>query len=214
MEKQIAFVKTAWSEYYQGGQVFGRHAYIRKEGEGHEACNFLPNKGSQYLAYIPPIDKKFRPPQPKEKEGWLIIFSAYHGNESLTIVGWYRNASFKDEYEIRPEYRGKEPFQLTPKGDRFKYCVSADAGHLILPEQRNVVISGTHFRRTPIIYIEGVGKKGKWRREFSKLAKSLVEKKQIDNPDIPKIALNFPDPEKRKAVEKAAVSYVLKFLKR
>lgn len=215
MEKRIAFVKTAWSEYYRGGQVFGRYAYISEGGEGHEVCNFLHDKGGQYLAYIPPIGKKLRPPQPKEKDGWLIIFvSAYRGNGSLTVVGWYRNASFKDEYEIRPEYRGKEPFQLTPKGDELIYCVSADTGQLVLPEQRNVIVSGTHFRRTPIIYIEGVGKKEKWRREFSKLAKSLVEKKQLDNPDVPKIALSFPDPEKRKAVEEAAVSHVTKFLKR
>lgn len=215
MEERIAFVKTAWSEYYQGGQVFGRFAYINEEGEGHDACNFLPTKDGTYLAYIPPIGIKLRPPQPKKKDEWLVIFvSAYRGNGPLTVVGWYRNANFEDEYKIRPEYSQEDPFQLTPKGDRFIYCISARSAELIPPEQRIVIVSGSHFRRTPVIYIEGTEKKEKWRREFSELARRLVEEDRPDNPDIPMLALSFPDPELRKAVEEAAISCVKRFLKR
>lgn len=215
VEKRIAFVKTAWSEYYQGGQVFGRYAYINEEGEGHEACNFLPDQNGKYLAYIPPIGKKFRPPQPNQKEGWLTIFvSAYRGNGPLTVVGWYRNARFEDEYKVRPEYEKRKPFQHTPKGDEFVYCVSAESAHLVLPSQRNITVSGAHFRRSPVIYVEGVGKKDEWRRDFAKLSKKIVSKKTTDNPDVPKLGLSFPDLKKRKEVEEAAISHVIKYLKK
>ena len=44
-----------------------------------------------------------RPPQPKESENWLVIFvAARDGNGPLTVVGWYDNASFENEYTDSP----------------------------------------------------------------------------------------------------------------
>jgi len=112
MVERIAFVKTGWSEEYSGGPVVGRHAHISEFKEAHERFNFLKAPNKQFYAYLPPIGRNFRPPQPQETSDWLVIFvSARNGNGPLTVVGWYEHATFEREYQERPEYESGQNFE-------------------------------------------------------------------------------------------------------
>ncbi|WP_459873755.1 protein NO VEIN domain-containing protein [Endothiovibrio diazotrophicus] len=211
MHKRIAFVKTGWSDHYEGGPVLGRHAHVQEYDEAHERFNFLKNSDGRYYGYLPPIGKKERPPQPKEKENWLLVFvSARNGSGPLTVVGWYEHAIFHEEYLERPEYSELEGFELDVHGGEYGYCLSADAAHLIPTSSRKETVSGDHFKRTPVLYVRGNGKDDEWRNELAEFAESLVAKKKAVESRPPK--LSFPDPKKRKLVEEAAIKAAMKFL--
>ena len=103
MNEQIAFVKIGWSDYYQGDRVIGRHAHICEYEEAHERFNFLRASDGLFYGSLPPIGPNRRPPQPKKRENWLVIFvAARNGNGPLTIIGWYNNATFERDYLDRP----------------------------------------------------------------------------------------------------------------
>lgn len=174
MVDRIAFVKTGWSEEYAGGCVVGRHAYISESGDAHERFNFLEAPDQQFYACIPPIGRKFQPPQPREANDWLIIFvSARNGNGPLTVVGWYEQAIFEREYQQRPEYEFGD-FRTDVHGNQYVYCISSSSAHLIPVENRNITVPGDHFRRTPIIYAIGNGQDDEWREELAILAEEIV----------------------------------------
>src|SRR5216683_2353302 len=120
---KIAFVKTAWSDLYEGEQVRGRHRYLRGRGAGHEKYNCMPGLDGVYYGYVPPIGRKERPPQPSDRNNWLVMFvAAREGSGPLTIVGWYADASFTEEYRPRPEYP-QSGFETDDEGNQFLYCV-------------------------------------------------------------------------------------------
>lgn len=215
MAERIAFVKTGWSEEYAGGPVLGRHSHIKEFSEAHEALNFLPDMSGTHYAYVPPIGEEFRPPQPSISTGWLVVFvSAKDGSGPLTIIGWYKNASFLSDYEPRPDYGRGHLVPKTPSGKPYIYCLSAPSGHLVDLEHRTVQISGAHFRRAPIVYVKGVGKDDEWRKELAALAERLVAAwpRSTDSARKPKIV--FPDAEHRRKVEEAAVEFVKQYLTR
>ncbi|MCG8337655.1 MAG: DUF3883 domain-containing protein [Proteobacteria bacterium] len=208
MPDRIAFVKTGWSEDYKGGPVAGRHTYISEFKEAHERFNFLKGPHNKYYAFLPPIGPKYRPPQPKNQNDWLVIFvSAKNGNGPLTVVGWYEDATFERDYQKRPEYKLKRDFETSIDGEEFIYCVSADLAQLIPMETRNIIVPSDHFKRTPIIYAKGNGKDDPWRQEFAKLATTIINNSKGSSPKT-----KFPDSKHRKAVEKAAVDKAIEFL--
>lgn len=175
MVDRIAFVKTGWSEKYAGGKVVGRHAYISEFGDAHEQFNFLEAPDKRFYACIPPIGRKFQPPQPQEANDWLIIFvSARNGNGPLTVVGWYEQATFEREYQQRPEYESGHDFKTDVHGNKYVYCISSSSDQLITVENRNTTVPGDHFRRTPIIYARGNGQDDEWREELAILAEEIV----------------------------------------
>lgn len=212
MHERIAFVKTGWSDEYQGGPVFGRYAHIEKFDEAHERFNFRKAADGNYYGYLPPIGKQQRPPQPKVGEGWLLIFiSARNGNGPLTIVGWYENATLHPEYLDRPEYTTEPDFETDINGENFGYCISTDTAYLIPVASRTQTISGDHFKRSPIIYVRGNGKSDAWRKELANIAERLILNPPEDiDKSPPKIS--FPDPEHRKQVELASIKAAQKYL--
>ncbi len=142
MHSRIAFVKTGWSDEYQGGPVLGRYAHIAQHKEAHERFNFLQTADGHYYGYLPPIGKKERPPQPRITDCWLLIFvSARKGNGPLTVVGWYEDAHLYPEYSDRPEYTTESDFESDVHGGKFGYCISAAVAHLIPSAERSQVIS-------------------------------------------------------------------------
>ncbi|AJQ95515.1 DUF3883 domain-containing protein [Gynuella sunshinyii] len=214
MIERIAFVKTGWSEEYAGGPVVGRHAHISEFEEAHERFNFLQAPTQKFYAYLPPIGRNFRPPQPKETNGWLVIFvSARNGNGPLTVVGWYENALFEREYQERPEYDSGNDFETDVDGNNYVYCVRATTAHLIPVANRRIVVSGDHFKRTPIIYARGNGQDDEWRQELAVIAEEIVADSGLE--DLPELRpiFNFPDAEHRKKVEQAAIEKAIKYLK-
>lgn len=213
MRDKIAFVKTGWSESYQGEPVLGRHAHISKYKEAHERFNFL-NVGGLFYGYLPPIGRNYRPPQPKDNQGWLVIFvAARNGNGPLTVVGWYDNATFEREYCDRPEYESEVDFETDVDGGNYGYCVSAPIGNLIPPIDRKISVPGDHFKRTPILYVKGNGSNEKWRQELAKLAVKIV-KSEPENGNKKNPTLVFPDKEHKDKVEKAAIEAAFDFLEK
>jgi hypothetical protein len=209
MSDRIAFVKTGWSDYYRGGPVVGRHNHIKEYDEAHECLNFLASSNGSMYAYIPPIGEEFRPPQPKISTGWLVVFvAAKNGSGPLTIVGWYQNATFNSEYEKRSQNAG-EIVPARPNGEEYRYCLKAHDAHLIPPEDREIKISGAHFRRAPIIYVRGNNKDDEWRSEFAALALKLIsgpsEEKQRKRKTV--------DADHNKKVENAAIKVAMKLYK-
>jgi hypothetical protein len=214
MHDKIAFVKTGWSDDYQGGPVLGRrYAHIAQFDEGHERFNFLRTSDGLFYGYLPPIGKQERPPQPKVKGGWLLIFvSARKGNGPLTVVGWYENATLHSEYSDRPEYSTQPDFENDVRGGKFRYCISADTANLIPVASRTQTVSGDHFKRSPVIYVQGNGKNDAWRRDFANLAENLVDNPLPEKDGVPP-KLAFPNPEHRKMVELASIEAAMAFLK-
>lgn len=212
MRKRIAFVKTGWSDSYQGDPVVGRHAHISEYEEAHERFNFLRAKDGRLYGYLPPIGSNHRPPQPKERENWLVIFvAARNGNGPLTVVGWYDNAVFERDYTDRPEYQSANDFETDVQGNNYIYCVSSDNGNLIPVSSRNITVSGDHFKRTPIVYARGNGPDDGWRQELAKLAEEIVKSGTTNLPSG-NSSLIFPDQEHRDKVEKVSIEEAIRFL--
>lgn len=206
MTNQIAFVKTGWSDYYCGGPVYGRHKHIEKFDEAYECLNFLPSKQGNWYAYIPPIGKDKRPPQPSKNEDWLVVFvAARNGDGPLTIVGWYKKAKFEPGYLERPKLKN-ETVPLAPNGKSYLYCIHSKNAYLIEPEDRNTEISGEHFRRAPIIYVSGNGKNEPWRKELSDLALEITYEKRFDKQSRKKSI----DAEHNQKIEKGAIETIIK----
>lgn len=214
MRDKIAFVKTGWSDEYQGEAVLGRYAHIAEFDEAHERFNFRRTADKRFYGYLPPIGKAQRAPQPSDKDGWLLIFvSARKGTGPLTVVGWYEDAILHSEYSERPEYSTEPDFELDVHGAKFGYCISADRAHLIPVASRTQTISGDHFKRSPIVYARGNGKDEFWRRELASLAEELVDSSFADTEEPPP-RLSFPDQEHRKKVEQAAIDAAMRFLQK
>lgn len=210
--ERIAFVKTGWGTHYAGEIIVGRHGHIDSFEEAHEKFNFQPSIDGKYYGYLPPIGKAFRAPQPKEPEDWLVIFvAAKNGTGSLTVVGWYENANFYYEYESRPEYAAGAPFPTDNDGNHFSYCISASEAYLIPSEDRDMIVSGAHFKRTPIVYVKGGEKEDPWRDELAEQALSLINTYKNEKATSSNKAA-FPDAEHRKKVEEAAVKIAVEYL--
>lgn len=208
---KIAFVKTGWATYYDGDQVVGRHGHIESYDEAHEKFNFKPSIGGRFYAYIPPMGEYKVPPKPDSNSEWLIIFvAARNGNGPLTVVGWYRNAQFHNDYISRPEYESDE-LELDVHGEKYSYCISTYEAFLIPNHLRDISISGKHFKRSPIIYVKGGKKNDAWRLDFAKLAESILIK-QFDSSEFNPPRISFPDKEHRDKVEKAAIEKAFEIL--
>ncbi|MCP8687157.1 DUF3883 domain-containing protein [Marinobacterium sedimentorum] len=212
MYERIALVKTGWSDDYQGGIVVGRHSHINDYEEAGESFNFRQCKDGRYYAYIPPIGKNERSPQPREKYGWLILFvSARKGSGPLTVVGWYRNAIIHDEYIPRPEYDLEDDFPVNKDDEPFTYCISSDEAYMIPTSDRRHTITGGRIKRSPIMYLRGNGADDPWREGGAELAEAIVHEQAellANNPPT----LVFPDADVRKRIEKSAVDAVIKQL--
>lgn len=212
MYERIALIKTAWSDEYRGGPVVGRYAHVTKFEDAHERFNFLKADDGKFYGYAPPIGKQMRPPQPKVSNDWLILFvSAKNGNGPLTVVGWYKNAKFENEYQDRPEYASAEDFETDVQGVKYVYCVTSKDAHLIKPLERINSVSGDHFKRSPILYLRGNGKNEAWRKELAIFAENLVGEFPT-NMNEPQPNLTFPDAAHRKMVEIAAINAAKNFL--
>lgn len=208
MHERIALIKTAWSDEYQGVPVLGRYANVK---DGHERFNFLKHSNGRFYGYLPPIGRGERPPQPKEKDGWLLIFvSAKNGSGPLTVVGWYDNATLHEEYVERLDYSSKDGFERDLHGNKYCYCISADAGRLIPTVDRVHTVSGAHFKRSPVLYVRGNGKDESWRRELAKLAERVIIEPLGEVNNVPEVS--FPDQEQRKLVEIAAIEAAKEYL--
>jgi hypothetical protein len=169
---KVLFAKTGWSDYFQGGAVLGRHSHIMQTGDAHEKYNFFPGPDDRFYAYIPGF------PKHPDRSDWMIIFvAAENGKGKLKVVGWYENAILEEDWAERPEYELGLGFEKDYKGNPYFYCVSAKKAVLIPPEERNIIVSGQHFARSPFVYILDENSSSGWRKEFLDIAKKLLSPK-------------------------------------
>jgi hypothetical protein len=114
-------------------------------------------------------------PNPVEKAGWLIIWVAAHkGTGPLMAVGLYADASF-----LGPEYkkRSVQEFGRDAEDEQYVYCISTTRARQIpVGKRQEFPISGTHFRRSSIVYVRGGGRLAPWRSKLAKDAETIVER--------------------------------------
>ena len=105
----------------------------------YERFNFLPGPNGRYYGYVLPMGPHESPPNPTDRNGWLVIFVARRVKGGpLLPVGWYEDATFEDSYRERPEYTHGAAFPLDRGKWQYTYVLAADAGkvHRIPAESR------------------------------------------------------------------------------
>lgn len=206
---RIAIINTGWSDDYREDQVRGDFGYLA-DGVGHERFNFLPDRHGRFYGYAPPLGESWSPPKPENPEGWLVFFvSKRPGRNGLYLVGWYEDALFLRAYEPRPD---AERFGPDSDGGKFLYTVTSTAGFLVPLPLRSRKIKGDHLKRS-YAYVRGSGEDQSWRttlaRELLRYRDELIPLLAGAAIEDDEPALRFSgDPERRQAVEKAAVKAV------
>tara|TARA_R110000796_G_scaffold244797_1_gene368147 strand:+ start:2492 stop:3514 length:1023 start_codon:yes stop_codon:yes gene_type:complete len=182
---KICFVKTAWSEEYQGENVYGRHGYIERHGDGSERYNFKPGPDGKYFGYIPPHKT------PKDAEGWLVIIVAASTSNNgrtfgpLNPVGWYENARFVEDQQ-RPEYKIDSSFPKSLEGDPYIYNMVSDQAFIIPTELRNLPLPKEHGRKLGMasrVEVKSNDPKtqlDQWRIDYTKYAIDLLSQLRPD----------------------------------
>ena len=176
---KIMFVKTGWSDLYEGGYVLGNHTYLKQIANiGHESYNFKRTRNG-FCAYIPPSAGSCPQLSGRDAEDWFVVFLAReNGNGQLCVVGYYENARIYDKLQIRPEYE-YEQFDTDNDGEKFQYCIeSKNAFRMPLERRRDWVIRKDlckHISSTPLVYVKGPKSKDEpWRKDFVDIAERLL----------------------------------------
>ena len=208
---KIAFVKTGWSDLYEGGYVLGNHRYLTQTANiGHEIYNFKKTKIG-YCAYIPPSAGSCPQLFGSDSKDWLVICLAReNGNGPLCVIGYYENAKIYNELQDRPEYE-YEKFETDNNCDKFRYCIkSKEALRLPLEKRREWEIPKNlckHIGSTPVIYVRGPKSKNEiWRKDFADIAERLLKDENSYGHSFPKV-----DPKTRRKIEIAAVKKTRKY---
>lgn len=210
---KIMFVKTGWSDLYEGGPILGNHEHLKSNANiGHELYNFKETKYGYYYAYIPPVAGSCPQISDNDAENWLVVFLArINGNGKLCVVGYYENATIYNTLKMRPEY-DYELFDTDNEGNPFCYCIKTKKAVRLPSQSRKewAIRSDlcNHIKSTPVVYIKGPKAKDEpWRKEFSKIAENLLNNDKITTvPQFPNI-----NAETRSLVEKKAVDVVWKY---
>lgn len=194
-------IKTAWSNWYQGGAVDGSFGYVRTHGKhsGHERFNFLPADGV-YYGYCPP--HSVATPQPTHRSGWTVVWAARQpGKNGIQIVGAYFDATFEAGYRVRDVF-----------GEPISFCVSARSA-LVIPPELRVDPFRSPIRSVPYMYIEGESSAPTRRKLATMLTRRLADaqRRVEENPvSLPGNA-TFPSNAHILAVDRAAILVAKKF---
>jgi hypothetical protein len=154
-------------------------------------------------------------PQPEPRDGWLVIFvSAEDGKGPLLPVGWYKDATFEEDWKPRPEY---PEFVLDIDGGEYSWAVSArcEDVHLIpVTERKTFRVRGSpHLGKTPILYAAGGSRNERWRKAYARLAERIVAR--CASAAAPSCTgKGFPDAATAREVERRSVKAVRDFLRR
>lgn len=159
MFDRIAVIKTGWSEDYRGAEVTGNYSYAHPD---HEKVNFLPGPDGRYYCYVPPTggDKATGrdgvPPRPIHTDNWLVFAVSRHpAKGGLYVVGWYEEATFARDYQLRPEYASGEPwFGRGDDGHEIVYALSAPRAYAIDEPDRAEWFRGDRMKRH-LLYLRG-----------------------------------------------------------
>jgi hypothetical protein len=104
----IIFCNVGWMERYEGlrtgDQISGGGSFVKREGRGHEICNFAPVRGLVY-GYVQPtgnqisIERLGAEKDDEHASGVTVVWTATRPTGGTTVVGWYRNAKVFRSYQ-------------------------------------------------------------------------------------------------------------------
>lgn len=105
----ILFCNIGWMEQYQGqrtggDRIKGGGAYVKKEGRGHEVCNFSPDNDTLYGYVQAPgaqinLERIGANNGDNSITGATVVWTATRPGGGTTIVGWYKNATVFRDYQ-------------------------------------------------------------------------------------------------------------------
>lgn len=114
---KILFCNIGWMEFYRGlsadDQIVGGGSYVKKEGMGHEVCNFADYRGVVY-GYVQPPKAEGQPGKGQinidrlggkgrdSVDGVLVVWTATRSEGGTVVVGWYKNATVHRYYQRFP----------------------------------------------------------------------------------------------------------------
>jgi hypothetical protein len=221
--RKILWVKTGWSDHYNGGRVDGNFPWVSKGGTGHEAFNFEPASNGVYYCYVPPQGEGHQPNH-RDPAGWTVVCLAKHPKRpGIHIVGWYEDATLEGEYKYRPEspVTGKPPQDGT-EGD-WLYSIRSRHAYLVPPDERRNPFSHVSVRQGKYSFLSGpnVAVNANKRAVLSlidarmealrDLAVRQPSAERLPDPESDPIdpLTSFGSPEHRRKVEKAAEEAVV-----
>ena len=204
----ILFCNVGWMERYQGlragDQISGGGAYVKKEGRGHEVCNFSPDNDTLYGYVQAPgaqinLERLGANSGDDSIAGTTIVWTATRPGGGTTIVGWYKDATV---------FRDYQKFKKTPRPQSQNgidgYRITAPAGSAtLLPIDARVF-------EIPRQVKGGMGQSNVWYAdspESSSLVKDVRKLIKIgQSPHARRPKHGKPQDQERKAkVEKAAI---------
>ncbi len=229
---KILWVKFGWSEYYRGGPVDGNFGWLKDEGRGYEAFNFMPVTDGTYYCYVPP-QAGGHAPWNEANTGWTVVCLAKNPkHKGIYVVGWYENATLIGDWKKSPlDQLDGGAGELSSLYD-CSYCITSKSAFFIPPEHRSAPFSDPSVGQGKYSFLSGpnvdVGQNK--RRVLKLLEGKLVALRDIavhnpndSNAPDPEIdpgdpLIGFGTPEHRKnvelAAERAVVAYYKGFTKR
>ena len=204
----ILFCNVGWMERYQGlrsgDQIIGGGAFVKKEGRGHEVCNFSPYKKTLY-GYVQTtggyinIDRIGASSVDDSIGGVTVVWVARHPRGGTVIVGWYKDVTVFRNYQTFP----KQPPAQSQNGIDGYWINAPFASATLLPIDARVF-------EIPRAVKGGIGISNVWyayRPESAHLVKRV--RIMIKNGGISPIRKSkrgkAQDQEKKAKVEKAAI---------
>ncbi|RMX05671.1 DUF3883 domain-containing protein [Corticibacter populi] len=204
----ILFCNVGWMERYQGirtdDQISGGGAYVKKEGRGHEVCNFSPDKDTLYGYVQAPgaqinLDRLGATSGDDSITGTTVVWTATRPGGGTTIVGWYKDATVFRDYK-----KFKNPPRAQSQNGIDGYRITAPAGSAtLLPVDARVF-------EIPRQVKGGMGQSNVWyadspeSAELVEKVRELIESGQSPHARRPKHD-RAQDQERKARVEKAAV---------
>lgn len=204
----ILFCNVGWMERYQGlrsgDQISGGGAYVKKEGRGHEVCNFSPDDDTLYGYVQAPgeqinLDRLGAGSGDDSISGTTVVWTATRPGGGTTIVGWYRDATvFRDYQKFKKVPRAQSQNEID--GYRIKASV---AGATLLPVDARVF-------EIPRQVKGGMGQSNIWYADspesapLVKKVRALIEGGKAPRADRPKLG-KAQDQERKAKIEKAAI---------
>jgi hypothetical protein len=205
------FCNIGWMEFYEGQSsndtISGGGSYVKKEGRGHEVCNFLPYRKKLY-GYVQPsgehidIERLGAEPAADFVDGVTVIWTASHPQGGSVIIGWYKNATIYREYQ---EFDKASSTHAKNGVDGYRISANAESCKLLPIDQRTFEIP----RRVK----GGMGQANIWYADTEEAKPLLREVKKVvteKRATAAKKRSKKTDPERNIKVEKSAINVVTK----
>lgn len=204
----ILFCNVGWMERYQGlrsgDQISGGGAFVKKEGRGHEVCNFIPDKGILYGYVQPPgkqidIDRIGASSDDDSIDGVTVVWTAGPPGGGTVIVGWYKDATIFRSYQ---KFH-KAPVAQSQNGIDGYWIKAPFASATLLPLDARLF-------EIPRAVKGGIGQSNVWYADSAESAplvkkiRAMIKSGRTPNIKKPKRG-RAQDQEKKIKVEKAAI---------